>query len=55
MKAYFLIFIGAQMKALRSRADGVSGHRNNVYYIQQQAAGKQTLKRLSVAVCTTNV
>jgi hypothetical protein len=27
------------MKAPRSRADGVSGYRNNVYYIPQQAAG----------------
>ena len=27
------------MKAPRSRADGASGYRNNVYYIPQQAAG----------------
>jgi len=28
-----------QMKAPLSRANGVSGYRNNVYYIPQQAVG----------------
>jgi hypothetical protein len=49
VRRYLIIF--KQMKVPRSRADGVSGYRNNVYYIAASYGEVDPKKVVCVCLC----